>query len=54
MRGGGRVEPFTMHDQQMLENDVINLMACEGLRTIGIAYKDFVINPTEPNQVVII
>ena len=52
MRGNGRSEKFSMQDQQMLESDVIDLMACEGLRTIGIAYKDFLINPTDSNQVI--
>ncbi|XP_066944457.1 plasma membrane calcium-transporting ATPase 3-like [Macrobrachium rosenbergii] len=48
----GEVERLTQNDQKDLEVDVVNNLACQGLRTIGIAYRDLVpyqaaINQTE-------
>lgn len=37
--------------QQRLVNQVIEPMACDGLRTISIAYRDFVPGKAEINQV---
>nr|XP_045625379.1 plasma membrane calcium-transporting ATPase 2-like isoform X2 [Procambarus clarkii] len=44
----GEVAKITMEEQKQLERDVINRMASEGLRTIGVAYRDFV--PFEANM----
>lgn len=44
---GGQLERFTPADADRLVTQVIEPMACDGLRTIGIAYKDYV--PSEPN-----
>jgi len=38
----GQVKPLPEADRQALERDVIEDMASKGLRTICIAYKDFV------------
>ncbi|XP_042229186.1 plasma membrane calcium-transporting ATPase 3-like isoform X2 [Homarus americanus] len=51
----GEVEKLSIEDQKRLERDVINPMASDGLRTIGIAYRDFVpfdanMNQTEISQ----
>ena len=37
--------------QERLVRDVIEPMACDGLRTIGVAYRDFVTGKAEINQV---
>lgn len=37
--------------QERLIREVIEPMACDGLRTICIAYRDFVPSPTAPNEV---
>ena len=37
--------------QERLVRDVIEPMACDGLRTIGVAYRDFVPGKAEINQV---
>jgi P-type Ca2+ transporter type 2B len=49
----GRLEKFTREHQDRLVRDVIEPMACDGLRTIAIAYRDFVTGPgkAEINQV---
>nr|XP_022915535.1 plasma membrane calcium-transporting ATPase 2 isoform X3 [Onthophagus taurus] len=47
----GRLEKFTRDMQERLLKQVIEPMACEGLRTISIAYKDFVPGKAEINQV---
>ncbi|GFX30499.1 plasma membrane calcium-transporting ATPase 3 [Trichonephila clavipes] len=39
---GGQLERFTPADADRLVKSVIEPMACNGLRTIGIAYKDFI------------
>lgn len=44
---GGQLEKFTATDADRLVSQVIEPMACDGLRTIGIAYKDYV--PSSPN-----
>jgi len=38
----GTVQLFTSHDQEQIVSNVIEPMACDGLRTICIAYKDYV------------
>lgn len=47
----GKLERFSKSDQDRLVTDVIEPMACDGLRTISIAYKDFVPGKAEENQV---
>ena len=37
----GNVVPFTSADQDTMVHNVIEPMACDGLRTICIAFKDF-------------
>ena len=39
---GGVVKPFKAHDQEHIVSNVIEPMACDGLRTICVAYKDYV------------
>ncbi|XP_013411879.1 plasma membrane calcium-transporting ATPase 2 [Lingula anatina] len=48
---GGRVRPFSAHDADNLIKRVIEPMAMDGLRTIGIAYKDFVKHNPATNEV---
>ena len=38
----GAVKSFTSHEQEEIVSNVIEPMACDGLRTICIAYKDYV------------
>ncbi|XP_026474494.1 plasma membrane calcium-transporting ATPase 2 isoform X4 [Ctenocephalides felis] len=47
----GRLEKFTRDMQERLLHQVIEPMACDGLRTISIAYRDFVPGKAEINQV---
>lgn len=47
----GHLEKFTKEMQDRLVRNVIEPMACDGLRTISIAYKDFVTDNAEINQV---
>lgn len=47
----GRLEVFTPDQALRLVKSVIEPMACDGLRTICVAYKDYVPGPAEPNQV---
>lgn len=47
----GRLEKFTRDMQERLLHQVIEPMACDGLRTISIAYRDFVRGKPEINQV---
>nr|CAH7742167.1 unnamed protein product [Callosobruchus chinensis] len=47
----GRLEKFTRDMQERLLKQVIEPMACDGLRTICIAFKDFVPGKAEINQV---
>lgn len=47
----GKLERFTKEMQERLVTEVIEPMACDGLRTISIAYKDFVPHKTEDNEV---
>lgn len=47
----GRLEKFTRDMQERLLKQVIEPMACDGLRTICIAYRDFVKGKAEINQV---
>ncbi|CAL1292561.1 unnamed protein product [Larinioides sclopetarius] len=44
---GGQLERFSPADADRMTKSVIEPMACNGLRTIGIAYKDFILG--EPN-----
>lgn len=39
---GDQIKEFTQHDFNEINKNVIEPMACEGLRTICVAYKDFV------------
>ena len=45
------MEKFTKDMQERLVRNVIEPMACDGLRTISIAYRDFVPGKAEINQV---
>lgn len=47
----GKLERFTKEQQDRLVSEVIEPMACDGLRTISVAYKDFVPHKTEDNEV---
>ncbi|KAL1129907.1 hypothetical protein AAG570_012851 [Ranatra chinensis] len=47
----GHLEKFTREMQDRLVRNVIEPMACNGLRTISIAYRDFVPGKAEINQV---
>lgn len=47
----GNLEKFTREMQERLVKNVIEPMACDGLRTISIAYRDFVPGKAEINQV---
>jgi len=47
----GRVDSFTAHHQDRLVQTVIEPMAKDGLRTICLAYRDFVPTKAEKNQV---
>ncbi|XP_069165984.1 plasma membrane calcium-transporting ATPase 2 isoform X2 [Procambarus clarkii] len=47
----GRLESFSKSMQDRLVREVIEPMACNGLRTISIAYRDFVRGKAEINQV---
>ncbi|XP_074597105.1 plasma membrane calcium-transporting ATPase 3-like isoform X2 [Brevipalpus obovatus] len=48
----GRLERFTREDQENMIKSVIEPMACDGLRTISIAYKDLVRRaPKGPNEI---
>ncbi|XP_065058957.1 plasma membrane calcium-transporting ATPase 1-like [Rhopilema esculentum] len=46
---GGKVTPFGERDQQDVVKNVIDPMASNGLRTIGIAYKDIGTSEAEPD-----
>ena len=48
---GGRLDKFTKQARDRCVRDVIEPMARDGLRTISIAYRDFVLGKAEPNQV---
>ncbi|XP_031778695.1 plasma membrane calcium-transporting ATPase 2 isoform X3 [Nasonia vitripennis] len=47
----GNLEKFTRDMQDRLVKNVIEPMACDGLRTISIAYRDFVPGKADINQV---
>ncbi|CAH0562668.1 unnamed protein product [Brassicogethes aeneus] len=47
----GRLEKFTRDMQERLLKQVIEPMACDGLRTICVAYREFVPGKAEINQV---
>lgn len=47
----GKLLQFTHEDQDKLVKNVIEPMACDGLRTICVAYKDYVAKPEQPNQI---
>ncbi|KAL4712465.1 hypothetical protein ACJJTC_007481 [Scirpophaga incertulas] len=47
----GRLEKFTRDMQERLVRQVIEPMACDGLRTLSIAFRDFVPGKAEINQV---
>jgi Ca2+ transporting ATPase len=49
---GGRIDKFSSAAQDRTIKDVIEPMAKDGLRTISVAYKDYIPGPVnEPNQV---
>ena len=48
---GGRVEKFSPSSQDRIVKDVIEPMARDGLRTISIAFRDFVPGKADVNQV---
>jgi len=48
---GGKLENFTVSQQEHLVRTVIEVMAKDGLRTIALAYRDFVPAKAEKNQV---
>eukprot|EP00092_Neocalanus_flemingeri_P032059 GFUD01034844.1.p1 GENE.GFUD01034844.1~~GFUD01034844.1.p1 ORF type:complete len:1187 (+),score=184.87 GFUD01034844.1:419-3979(+) len=48
---GGKIEAFTTAHQDRLVSTVIEPMAKDGLRTISIAYRDFVPGKADKNQV---
>jgi len=48
---GGKLENYTKQMQDRMVREVIEPMACNGLRTISIAYKEFVPGKAEINQV---
>lgn len=51
----GQLVPFTGKDLDRLVREVIEPMASDGLRTIGLAYKDYIskaANKTDESQVV--
>ncbi|KAG8227683.1 hypothetical protein J437_LFUL006995, partial [Ladona fulva] len=47
----GHLEKFTREMQERLVRQVIEPMACDGLRTISVAFRDFVPGKAEINQV---
>ena len=47
----GKIDSFTAAHQDRLVSTVIEPMAKDGLRTISIAYRDFVPSKAERNQV---
>lgn len=47
----GEVEKLSEEDQKKLETEVIDRLASEGLRTIGIAYREFVPFDAHTHQV---
>uniref|UniRef100_U5EU54 Calcium-transporting ATPase n=1 Tax=Corethrella appendiculata TaxID=1370023 RepID=U5EU54_9DIPT len=47
----GTLEKFTRDMQERLLHQVIEPMACDGLRTISVAFRDFVTGKAEINQV---
>jgi magnesium-transporting ATPase (P-type) len=47
----GELEDFPAQAQLEVIKNVIEPMASESLRTIGLAYKDFVYKKTHPNEV---
>lgn len=46
----GELKKFTQQDQERLVSQVIEPMACDGLRTISISYKDYVYEPKQAND----
>lgn len=52
----GKVKPFDNEQQQEMTRNVIEPMASDGLRTIGLAYKDYILNSEEAaeNDVILI
>jgi magnesium-transporting ATPase (P-type) len=47
----GELEDFSARSQLEVTKNVIEPMASDALRTIGVAYKDFVYKKTHPNEV---
>jgi Ca2+ transporting ATPase len=51
MGARGELKKMTKDMQDRLVRDIIEPMACEGLRTLSVAYRDFVPYKAEINQV---
>lgn len=47
----GELKRFSQQEQERVQQQVIEPMACDGLRTICIAYKDYVWNPKQMNEI---
>uniref|UniRef100_A0A1W7RAY7 Calcium-transporting ATPase n=1 Tax=Hadrurus spadix TaxID=141984 RepID=A0A1W7RAY7_9SCOR len=47
----GKLLRFPVEEQEKLVKNVIEQMASDGLRTICLAYKDYIANPVHPNQI---
>ncbi|XP_014668842.1 PREDICTED: plasma membrane calcium-transporting ATPase 3-like [Priapulus caudatus] len=50
MGAGGVARPFSEEEQEALITSVIEPMACDGLRTIGLAYKDYVPDESQAEE----
>lgn len=46
----GEIRPFTAADSEKMVKEVIEPMACDGLRTISLAYRDFPANGVPPDK----
>lgn len=46
----GEIRPFTAADAEKMVKEVIEPMACDGLRTISLAYRDFPANGVPPEK----
>jgi P-type Ca2+ transporter type 2B len=46
----GRLQPFGQAQQRDMVREVIEPMASDGLRTIAVAFKDFVPQREQPNE----
>lgn len=46
----GEIRPFTAGDVEKMVKEVIEPMACDGLRTLSLAYRDFPANGVPPEK----